>query len=279
MLQLSDLKRVRDFATRPLVYGVIIILGLTTTTLNFFGKLGGETEPAILGLLTLILIYVLAERSAVLEQISAALKREDFELYTTKSATYAAASSAISNEKENREILWTVFHGTSDHNKRSADPNPSPQFFAFRNTMEKCIASRGDNGWRMRILNYASCSDELERIIERTEEWGARFGTIEGVEVKVYATETGLPRTIMPLIVGRKHVIYGIDDVHYYGVSEGFMLKGAESADMARRYFNSVWEDKNSLLLRNPSGIDQDVANVLRAKFSKSKGRRGNRNK
>src|SRR6266487_185009 len=248
--------------------GVAVAVGIAIGVLNIFGLPGSGalSLSAIAALVSLTLIYLVTERTSILDELHKSLAADRTVVFKTRDENYSGVVSVITEVGASRPARQKTIFVCGLHRytgTRRPDP-PSSALRAFDNALSDCILSSGTDMWRVRALYNITTERGLNEVCERLERWE----DADGFEYRCFVLP-GMVAQLSPLIVGFEHTFIGLSDPRYHPMREGILVVGPHVNEIMRGHFDSLWNDSRAHHLRPPTGLDYAVLDRVRAEIKR----------
>lgn len=115
---------------------------------------------------------------------------------------------------------------------------------------------------RVRAIYNVNSAERLDTLERRLRDWS----DADQLEIRVMSVADAVP-TISPLIVGDSELFLGTEGDRLYRTQQSMFVEHPDAVAWARAYFETLWLDRRTHVVRTAHGIDQDGLDHLRAKF------------
>jgi hypothetical protein len=240
-------------------------IALGSQILSFAGIVTVSIEATLAMLITLqlaILTFLLSERRALdrLEKhesqgiLRGEVLPDQVQLYQR---ICAVLQSRLSDGDPS--YIWiSAVHG--GHGVRVTEVGSAKrEFTKLERLLDRAAELRGGRQWSIRTLYNVT---NLERL-GVVESYLARIDTAERVEIRAFCSRDPIPM-IAPMLIGPDHCFLGREDDRYYRAKDGVYLRSRELADWCAEYYESIWNDRRTFVIRTPQGFSADGLDELR---------------
>jgi hypothetical protein len=187
-------------------------------------------------------------------------------VYPNRDMLYAEAAkilSTVSSTGGHKEILLgSLFGFREDRVKTTYTRTGSQAINQFDREIKKCEQS---NSCRVREIFNITTEDRLNMIVSRLKD----CEHADGYEVRSFSTPHA-PAYLSPLIIGEDDAFLSLEDQRYYRVEKAIHLKGKDSIQIVIEYFNSLWNDKEIIVLKSARRIETENIDCFREQLRRS---------
>lgn len=184
-------------------------------------------------------------------------------VYPIREDAYAHAARVINETPPSRtgrqRLLLAALHG---HTSKRIPTSKGSPFSPFDEAVLKRAHS---TNWVVHeLLNIAS-EDRLNRVIARIE----KCNDADGYEVRAFCLPGALPH-LSPLVVGTHNLFLGLEDPRFNRVASMIQIESRAAVEVATAYFNSLWNDQRTFVLRSRVEAQYDAIKEIRQRLRDS---------
>jgi hypothetical protein len=234
---------------------IVLLIAQVMSSVSGISWLEKQSGTISVALIAAVLLYLVSERSDLVDRIQASGSSRSFALRSQEEA-YGAACRAMEsvwhNAGDEKVIRMATLYGA--RGDRVAETHDVVENFKrFEYLLGQCVLAKGTDAWSVKVLYNVTTRPRLDMILASMDRWR----NAERYEVRVFFRPDAIS-LLGPLIVGGRNLLLGLEDERYYRTSRAIHIEGEDVTALGVQYFESLWSDRETIVLRSSSGIDSE---------------------